>query len=192
MATAETVLLVAGYTDLSSARQGFQAIRDLYYETRALDRMDAAVLTRQQRGAPADVRTADMGVQAGPPSVATSGLASRLAIAIAPGFVVDRVSPARDVTPQVLWLARDVMVWLDPQTQRELADVIVPSAAALLVVIEPSMLRPVQGIVADADRLGGTEIQIPLDAVRSGADAPADTAGGAPDPSTTSKKESPL
>lgn len=191
MATAETVLLVAGYTDLSIARQGFQAIRDLYYETRALDRMDAAVLARRQSGAPADVLTDYSAAEAGRPIAATSGLAIRLATAIAPGFAIDRASPASDVTPQVLWLARGVMVGLDPPTQRELTDVIAPSAAALLVVIEPSMLRPVQGIVADADRLGGAEIQIPLDAVRSGADPRPDTPDSEPDPPTIATNGSP-
>ena len=192
MATAETALLVAGYVDLSVARRGFRAIRDLYYETRALDRMDAVVLAKQPVGEPPAVHTPVAAVQAGQPMGVAAGVASRLAAALAPSFAVDRISPpAGEVTPDVQRPATDITVGLDKQTRRELADLIVSSAAALLVVVEPSMLRPVQGIVAEAQRLGGAQIQVTIDVVGSGAVAPSGTAVGASNHSTAVEEESP-
>lgn len=191
MATAETALLVAGYADLPVARRGFRAIRDLYYETRALDRMDAVVLARQPVEEPSAAHMPIAAVQAGQPTGTAAGLASRLAAALAPSFAVDRISPparevARDRRP-----ARDITVGLDIQTRREFADLITTSAAALLVVVEPSMLRPVQGIVAEAQRLGGAEIQVAIDSVGSGAVAPSGPAVGASNHSTAVEKETP-
>lgn len=192
MATAETALLVAGYADLPVARRGFQAIRDLYYETRALDRMDAVVLARQpvEESPAAYMPIAD--VQAGQPTATAPGLASRLAAALAPSFAVDKISPpAREVAPDGQRPARDITVGLDIQTRREFADLIATSAAALLVVVEPSMLRPVQGIVAEAQRLGGAEIQVTIYAVGSGAVAHSGPAVSASNHSTVVEKETP-
>lgn len=180
MATAETALLVAGYSDLSTARRGFQAIWDLYYETRALDRMDAVLLTRQQRGAVSVGHQADTIAEPEDPIGPGSGLAGRLAISLAPRSSLDRVCPyAREEPPRTPTTTSDFTVGLDRQTRAELADLIVTSPAALLVVIEPSMLRPVQGIVAGADRLSGAEIQVSIDAVTSAQDTARDAADAA-------------